>query len=69
MTTPRPSEWDAFGPYGTAAAATSAGRLTDAELAAAHERESTTARYGRAARRLLEEIDSYLEFFAIARTA
>jgi hypothetical protein len=65
MITPRPSEWAAFGPY----EAGRGSRLTDAELAAAHEREGVAERYGRAARRLLEEIDSYLEFFAIARTA
>jgi hypothetical protein len=65
MITPRPSEWDAFGAYDVGRGS----RLSDAELAAAHERESVTERYGRAARRLLEEIDAYLEFFAIARTA
>ena len=65
MITPRPSEWDGFGAYDGGRVS----RLSDVELVAAHERESIAERYGRSARRLLAEIDSYLEFFAIARTA
>lgn len=41
-------------------------RLTDEELAAARVAEAQAGSPGRLARRLLAEIDSYLEFFAIA---
>ena len=41
-------------------------RLTDEELAAALVAEARAGSPGRLARRLLVEIDSYLEFFAIA---
>ena len=41
-------------------------RLTDQELAAALLAEAKAGSPGRLARRLLVEIESYLEFFAIA---
>ena len=67
MNTPRASQWDAFGDF--AAGAVRRSSLTDDELEAARRRETAELTLGLRARRLLGEIDSYLEFFAIARAA
>jgi hypothetical protein len=64
MSTPKPTEWAAFGSFSQPGGR--GARLTDEELAAACIAETAAASPGRLARRLLAEIDSYLEFFAIA---
>ncbi len=69
MNTPRAAEWDAF--------RTSMGLkplhrpgLTDEELEVARTRESAAGpSLGRLGRKLLAEVESYLEFFAIAHSA
>ena len=66
MSTPRPAEWDAFGDFSRPRGAVRERRLTDEELAAARLAETRAGSPGRLARRLLIEIESYLEFFAIA---
>jgi hypothetical protein len=43
--------------------------LTDEELDAARSNEQGTRLLGRNGRKLLAEVESYLEFFAIARSA
>ena len=68
MSTPRASQWDAFGAR-IGATRQHRSELTDDELEAARSREETAPSLGRFGRRLLGEIDSYLEFFAIARAA
>jgi hypothetical protein len=66
MSTPRPTEWSAFGDFSKPRGADGGRTLTDEELAAARLAEAAAGSPGRLARRLLAEIDSYLEFFAIA---
>jgi hypothetical protein len=68
VNTPRASQWDAFAvrmgvkpPHRSA--------LTNDELEAVRTREAAAPSLGRFGRLLLCEIDSYLEFFAIARAA
>jgi len=67
VNTPRASQWDAFGDFTAGTARRSS--VTDDELQAVRQRETATLPLGLRARRLLDEIDSYLEFFAIARAA
>jgi hypothetical protein len=69
MNTPRSSEWDDLGEFGPSSKRLHGSRLGDAGLAAAWQSEIGPRAYGRTGRPLLEEIESYLEFFAIARTA
>jgi len=68
MNTPRASEWDAFR-ASVGLKPLHRSRLTDDELEAARRRETAARCLGLRGRRLLDEIDSYLEFFAIARAA
>ena len=66
MNTPRAAEWDAFRASVGLKPLHRSG-LTDDELEAARRRETAARSLGLRGRRLLDEIDSYLEFFAIAR--
>lgn len=68
MNTPRAAEWDAFRSSMGLKPLHRPG-LTDDELEAARSHEATAPLLGRYGRRLLGEIESYLEFFAIARSA
>jgi hypothetical protein len=68
VNTPRASQWDAFGDIASSTPIRRS-RLTDNELEAARSHEAAAPLLGRYGRRLLGEIDSYLEFFAIARSA
>ncbi len=68
MNTPRASEWDAFGDSASTKPIRRS-RLTDDELEAARSNEAAAPLLGRYGRRLLDEIESYLEFFVIARSA
>lgn len=68
MNTPRASEWDAFGDRASSKPIRRS-RLTDDELQAARSHEAAAPLLGRYGRRLLDEIESYLEFFVIARGA
>jgi hypothetical protein len=67
MNTPRASQWDAFGDFAAGTARRSS--LTADELETARRREAAPLALGLRVRSLLDEIDSYLEFFAIARAA
>jgi hypothetical protein len=65
---PRGSEWDAFGDLASSTPIHKS-RLTDDELEEARSHEAAGALVRRYGRRLLDEIESYLEFFVIARSA
>jgi hypothetical protein len=66
VNTPRASEWDAFEDLATSKPIRTS-KLTDDELEAARSYEAAAPLLGRYGRRLLGEIESYLEFFVIAR--
>jgi hypothetical protein len=66
VNTPRASEWDAFGDLASSKPIHRS-RLTDDELEAARSHEAAAPLLGRYGRKLLGEIESYLEFFVIAR--
>ena len=68
MNTPRASEWDAFGNLASSKPVRRSS-LTEDELEAARSHEAAAPLLGRYGRRLLGEIESYLEFFVIARSA
>jgi hypothetical protein len=68
MNTPRAAEWDAFRDR-MGLKPLHHSRLTDDELAAVRAGEAAAPLPGRYGRRLLGEIESYLEFFVIARAA
>lgn len=69
MNTPRPSDWDAFGELSNVGNDVRRSTLTDEELNAARSNEKGARLLGRNGRKLLAEVESYLEFFAIARSA
>lgn len=68
MNPDRAAQWDDFGER-MGVTPLHRSQLTDDELEAARTREGVAPLLGRRGRRLLDEIDSYLEFFAIARAA
>ena len=69
MNTPRAAEWDAFRTRMGLKPLHRSG-LTDEELEVVRTREAAAApSLGRHGRKLLDEVESYLEFFAIARSA
>jgi hypothetical protein len=68
VNTPRAAEWDAFRTRMGLKPLHRSG-LTDEELEVVRTGEASAPLLGRCGRRLLGEIESYLEFFAIARSA
>ncbi|HUK97937.1 MAG TPA: hypothetical protein VLV46_09790 [Gaiellaceae bacterium] len=68
MNTPRAAEWDAFRDR-MGLKPLHHSQLTDDELEAVRADEAAAPSLGRYGRRLLGEIESYLEFFVIARAA
>jgi hypothetical protein len=68
MNTPHASQWDAFGGFRSTSEPPRRPGPTDEELEVARLGETTVRLLGRGSARLLAEIESYLEFFAIARS-
>ena len=68
MNTPHASQWDAFGDFGSSSESARPPGPSADDLEPARLNETTVGLLGRGGARLFAEIESYLEFFAIARS-